>query len=204
MSPPPPPPRQENNWNLMLKMAHSMHFGGYIWINLQCLMSFSGMGGGEMTKIAINCSKIREILSITREPWVYGPCPKKSVRVTEIPWGLATLDTHIHRTHTTETDTTNRQTHTHIHKIHTTNTRRAPQDTYTHTRAHTGPYCLLVKSDIAVRYPVCWGWCSPELSLKTNTTTQAQIEWDPQQGDAKRNWPHLPLDHTLSLCMVAR
>ena len=99
-------------------------------------------GGGEMTKIAINCSKIREILSITREPWVYGPCPQKSVRVTEIPWGLATLDTHIglHRTHR-HTHHWNRHhkhtdRHTHIHKIHTTNTRRAPQDTYTHTRAH--------------------------------------------------------------------
>ena len=42
----------------------------------QCLMSFSGTMGWNYKKKAI-CPKIREILSITRELWVYGPCPKK-------------------------------------------------------------------------------------------------------------------------------
>ena len=46
--------------------------------------------GVKLYKKAI-CPKICEILSITREPWDYGPCPTKSVRITEIPWGLATL-----------------------------------------------------------------------------------------------------------------
>ena len=71
------PPRK--NLNFMLKMVHSMHFGSYIWIHLQCLL------------YKAICLKIREILSITREPWIYGPCPTKSARVTEILWGLAAL-----------------------------------------------------------------------------------------------------------------
>ena len=76
----PPPPSEK--LNLMLKNVHSVHLGGYNWINLQCLMlSFSG---------TIYGMNLRKRL-FAQNPWVYGPCPTKSVRVTEVPWGLATL-----------------------------------------------------------------------------------------------------------------
>ena len=64
-----------------------------LWLTYFCLR----MGRTLLTQLFFYpthkaiCPKLREILSLTHEPWIYGPCPKKSVRVTGIPWGLATL-----------------------------------------------------------------------------------------------------------------